>query len=78
MSFALFEGDERLTRSFPTEEEVWAAAERAGLVDVDADGKKRLEDHLEVRPCDASPDERTEPEAPDSDLVFSRRTSAAG
>jgi hypothetical protein len=75
MSFALFEGDERLTRSFATEDEVWAAAERAGLVDVDADGKRRLEDHLEVRSCEASPDERTDPE---SDLVFSRRTSAAG
>jgi hypothetical protein len=76
MSFALFEGDDRLTRSFPTEDEVWTAAERAGLVEVDADGKKRLEDRLEVRPCEASPDERTDPEA--SDLVFSPVTSAAG
>ena len=76
MSFALFEGDERLTRSFPTEEEVWTAAERAGLVDVDADGTRRLEDNLEVRPCEASPDERTDPES--SDLVFSRLKSAAG
>jgi hypothetical protein len=75
MSFALFEGDERLTRSFPTEEEVWIAAERAGLVDVGADGKRRLEDHLEVRSCDASPDESTDT---GSDLVFSRHSSAAG
>jgi hypothetical protein len=74
MSFALFEGDERLTRSFPSEDEVWAAAERAGLVEVDADGTRRLEDHLEVRPCEASPDEST---APESDLVFSRQASAA-
>jgi hypothetical protein len=76
MSFALFEGDERLTRSFPTEEEVWTAAESAGLVDVGADGTRRLEDHLEVRRCEASPDERTDPES--SDLIFSRLKSAAG
>jgi hypothetical protein len=74
MSFALFEGNERLTRSFPTEEEVWTAAERAGLVDVDADGKKRLENHLVVRSCEATPDESTDSGA---DLVFSREASAA-
>jgi hypothetical protein len=75
MSFALFEGDERLTRSFATEDEVWAAAERAGLVDVGADGKRRLEDHLEVRPCEASPDEQADPE---SELFFSQQRSATG
>ena len=73
MSFALFEGDDRLTRSFATEEEVWMAAERAGLVEVDADGKRRLDGHLEVRPCEASPDERTDPE---TGLVFSLQPSA--
>ena len=75
MSFALFEGDDRLTRSFPTEREVWTAAEHAGLVEVDADGNRRLDNHLEVRPCEASPDERTDPE---SGLIFSREKSATG
>jgi hypothetical protein len=32
MSYALFEDDERLTRSFPSRHEVWQAADRAGLV----------------------------------------------
>jgi N-acetylmuramoyl-L-alanine amidase CwlA len=61
MSYALFDDDTRLTRSFPTEQEVWAAAERAGLVEVSSDGTKTLDDHLEIRRCEATPDETTDP-----------------
>ncbi len=67
MPYAVFEDGERLTRVFATEEDAWKAAERAGLVET-ADGKKVLEDHLEIRPCDA------EPEASDeagSDFILS-------
>jgi hypothetical protein len=67
MSYALFEDDERLTRSFPTEQDVWAAAERAGLVDVGSDGTKKLDDRLEIRRCEATPDETIDP---GSDFVF--------
>jgi hypothetical protein len=34
MPYALFEDDQKLSKEFPTEEEVWAHAEEAGLVDV--------------------------------------------
>ena len=43
MSYALFEDDERLTRSFPSRQQVWQAAERAGLVVPDAEGKMVLD-----------------------------------
>jgi hypothetical protein len=56
MAYALFEEDERLTRIFATEQEVWNAAERAGLVDSAPDGKKVLDDHLEIRFCTGTPD----------------------
>ena len=68
MSFALFEEGERLTRSFPTEHDVWAAAERAGLVEIGPDGQRRLDNHLEIRHCEPTPDEATDP---GSDFVFS-------
>lgn len=55
MPYAVFEDGERLTRVFATEEEAWKAAERAGLVET-ADGKKALEDSLEIRPCEADPE----------------------
>jgi len=53
MPYAVFEGGERLTRVFATEQEAWDAAESAGLVEIDRDGWKFLEDHLEVRLCSA-------------------------
>ncbi len=68
MPYALFEDDERLTRSFPTLQQAWKAAERAGLVVQGADGKMILDDHLEIKPCDADPDDVTDP---DSDFIFS-------
>ena len=54
MPYAVFEDGERLTRVFATEEDAWKAAERAGLVDT-ANGKKVLDDHLEILPCEADP-----------------------
>jgi hypothetical protein len=52
MPYALFEHDEKLSRAFPTEEDVWRHAEEAGLVDV-VDGKEVLEDHYAIRACAA-------------------------
>ncbi len=57
MSYAMFEDGENLTRSFPSREQVWEAAELAGLVVPDADGKMVLEDHFEIKPCEPDPDE---------------------
>jgi hypothetical protein len=68
MSYALFEDDEKLTRSFQTQQEVWNAAERAGLIVPGPDGKMALEDHFEIKPCEPDPDEV--PIDPDSDFIF--------
>jgi hypothetical protein len=57
MAYAVFEDNERLTRIFATEQEAWNAAERAGLVETDPDGKRVLDDHLEIRFCIGEPEE---------------------
>jgi hypothetical protein len=57
MPYALFEDEERLTRSFASRQEAWDAAERAGLVEIAADGKKLLDDHLKIRPCFDPPED---------------------
>lgn len=68
MSYALFEDDEKLTRSFPSRQRVWRAAEQAGLVVPAADGTMVLDDHFEIKPCEPDPDEVV---GPDSDFIFS-------
>jgi hypothetical protein len=68
MPYALFEENERLTRSFATEPEVWAAAERAGLVETRTDGEKVLEDNFKVKFYESGPDEVNDP---GSDFIFS-------
>lgn len=67
MPYAVFEDGERLTRVFVTEEQAWQAAERAGLVET-TDGKKVLDDHLQIRPCDAEPEASGDAE---SDFILS-------
>jgi hypothetical protein len=66
MSYALFEDEEKLTRSFPSRQDVWNAAERAGLVVPGPNGKMALEDHFEIKPCEPDPNEM--PANPDSDF----------
>ena len=68
MPYALFEDDERLTRSFATKQEALAAAERAGLVKTRPNGEKILENYFRIKPCESSPDEVTDP---GSDFIFS-------
>jgi hypothetical protein len=58
MPYALFENDAQLSRSFPTEAEVWEHADNAGLV-VDDNGKLTLEDSYVIKPCAAAPGEQT-------------------
>ena len=60
MPYALFEDEAQLTRSFATEQEALAAAERAGLVETRTGGEKVLEDHLSIRPCEPTPDDATD------------------
>ena len=67
MPYAVFEESERLTRVFATEEAAWEAAERAGLVDI-ANGKKVLDNHLEIRSCPAEPEGSDDAE---SDFILS-------
>ena len=57
MPYALFENDERLTRPFRTEREVWEAAERADLIEFGTHGEKTLDNNFEIKPCDATPEE---------------------
>jgi hypothetical protein len=50
MPYALFEGDDQLSRAYPTEAEVWSHADEAGLID--KGGKiERLEDDFSIKPC---------------------------
>ncbi|CCE08700.1 conserved hypothetical protein [Bradyrhizobium sp. STM 3843] len=67
MPYALFENDERLTRPFRTEREVWEAAERADLVTLGTHGEKILDNDFEIKPCEATPDELA---LPHPDIVF--------
>lgn len=70
MPYALFEKNDRLTRPFRTEQEVWDAAERADLTVVDSNGERTLDNNFEIKPCEASPDEI----APSGqDIVFPER-----
>jgi hypothetical protein len=55
MAFAVFTGNEKLSRTFPTREETLKKADEAGLVDR-SKGKPVLEDDLRVKPCPADPE----------------------
>ncbi|MCS3898412.1 hypothetical protein M2171_007545 [Bradyrhizobium japonicum USDA 38] len=61
MPYALFEDDQKLSKEFSSEEEVWTHADDAGLVEV-VDGKTVLEDGYTIQPC--KPDDETEIPAP--------------
>jgi hypothetical protein len=59
MPYALFENDDKLSRTFPTEADVWLCAEEAGLV-IDVPTKtgtnRVLEDHYVIKSCPAERD----------------------
>jgi hypothetical protein len=70
--YALFENDDRLTRAFRTEREVWEAAERADLTTTDSQGGKVLDNNFEIKPCEASPDESFATNG--QDIIFPERS----
>ena len=51
MPYALFENNAKLSRTFPTEMEVWRCAEDSGLVIAGVHGEKRLDDNYAIKPC---------------------------
>jgi hypothetical protein len=69
--YALFEKDERLTRPFRTEREVWEAAEQADLVVAGTHGEKILDNNFEIKPCEATPEELATPR---SEILFPARS----
>ena len=68
--YALFENDERLTRPFRTEREVWEAAEQADLVVAGTHGEKILDNNFEIKPCEATAEELA---MPHSEILFPER-----
>ena len=59
MAYAVFKGEEKLSRTFPTKEEALRKADEAGLVEK-TDGEPVLEQGLEIQPCPADPDRKTD------------------
>ena len=63
MPYALFCDDAKLSKSYPTEADVWKLAAESGLVtDVEAKNAKPtprrvLDNDYEIRPCQAEPGE---------------------
>jgi hypothetical protein len=63
MPYALFCNDAKLSKAYPTEDDVWKEATRSGLV-VDAGSEQEmaaprpvLDNGYEIRPCRPDPDE---------------------
>jgi hypothetical protein len=50
MAYAIFNDNEKMSRTFPTEEEAIRKADEAGLVETNND-KQALEDDLIIMPC---------------------------
>ena len=63
MPYALFCNDAKLSKTYPTEADVWKHARKSGLVvDVVSEEEKPaprpvLDNDYEIRPCDAEPNE---------------------
>src|SRR5262249_45902180 len=63
MPYALFSNNDRLSKAYPTEADVWKIARRSGLV-VDAVSEEEsaaprpvLDNNYEIKPCQAEPNE---------------------
>lgn len=63
MPYALFSNDDRLSKAYPTEADVWKLARRSGLVvDVVSDDavigpRPVLDNDYEIRPCNCEANE---------------------
>ena len=55
MPYALFENESKLSRAFATASDVLRCAEDCGLVVDGPDGKPRLEDDYNIKPCAPDP-----------------------
>ncbi|WP_424632053.1 hypothetical protein [Bradyrhizobium sp. SYSU BS000235] len=59
MPYALFTNDEKISKAFPTEHEVWKHADEAGLVidvrpdDDEGQPKRVLDQDYTIKPCEA-------------------------
>jgi hypothetical protein len=78
MAYALFCNDARLSKTYPTEAEVWRRARQSGLVvERDSEPEKAatpplLDNDYEIRPCPPDPQEdfgQNKPEA-ERDVPF--------
>jgi hypothetical protein len=59
MAYALFKDNAKLSRTFPSKEEVLKKADEAGLVD-NTEGKPVLENDLTVKPCAPDPEHKSD------------------
>ena len=63
MPYALFSNDDKLSKTYPSEADVWKHARKSGLViDVVSEEEKTaprpvLDNDYEIRPCRPEPDE---------------------
>jgi hypothetical protein len=57
MPYALFDGDTKISKAYPTADEVWAHAREAGLVidKIPEEGGQRhiLDQGYQIKPCEA-------------------------
>ena len=64
MPYALFCDDAKVSKTYPTEADVWKHARESGLVvDVESNGhtpRRILDNNYEVRPCRPDPGENPE------------------
>jgi hypothetical protein len=63
MPYALFDDDAKISRTYPTEDDVWRHASAAGLVVDNGSGKQNsrmrpvLDSDYQIKPCDPEPGE---------------------
>jgi hypothetical protein len=63
MPYALFDDDVKISRTYPTENDVWRHASAAGLVVDSGSGKQNsvvrpvLDSDYQIKPCDPDPGE---------------------
>ncbi len=78
MPYALFSNDAKLSKSYPTEADVWNLARKSGLViDVASEGGKPalrpvLDNDYEIRACPADPQEDPEQNRADAERAARR------
>jgi len=78
MPYALFSNDEKISKAFPTEHEVWKHADEAGLVidvhsnDNTEQSKRVLDQDYTIKPCEADTPAETVPAPRAKESVNSR------